>query len=111
MLQLGNCYLNGSLKNRLPNCTNIRFDGVGGNALLAAISKNIAVSSGSACSAASPEPSPVLKAMGLDDEQAYSSVRFGLSRFTQTEEISYTLDQVQKAVVHLRETNLVAATK
>jgi cysteine desulfurase len=90
--------VNGKRENRLYNVSNLSFKYPGGESIMPAIQKNIAVSSGSACSSASPEPSHVLKAMGLEDEQAHSSLRFSLGRFTTDEEIDYTIDEVKEVI-------------
>jgi cysteine desulfurase len=90
--------VNGNRENRLYNVSNLSFKYPGGESIMPAIQKNIAVSSGSACSSASPEPSHVLKAMGLEDEQAHSSLRFSLGRFTTDEEIDYTIDEVKEVI-------------
>lgn len=95
LIQPGKITVNGSTIHRLPNVTNLAFAGIPGNKLLTEINRTIAVSSGSACTSANPEPSHVLKAMNLDDELAKSSIRFGLGRFTTREEIEYTIDAVQ----------------
>ena len=95
-------YVNGSRQHRLPHVSNISFAFVEGEGLMMGI-KNIAVSSGSACTSASLEPSYVLKALGVNDELAHSSIRFGLGRFTTEEEIDYTIPYVQQAVAKLRE--------
>ncbi len=95
-------YVNGSVIHRLPHVTNMSFKYVEGEGLIMGV-KNIAVSSGSACTSASLEPSYVLKSLGLDDELAHSSLRFGLSRFTTEEEIDYTIEHVKEAVNKLRE--------
>ncbi|MBS1911535.1 MAG: IscS subfamily cysteine desulfurase [Bacteroidetes bacterium] len=87
---------------RLPGNLNVSFAFVEGEAMMMGI-KNIAVSSGSACTSASLEPSYVLKALGVGEDLAHTSIRFGLGRFTTQEEIDYTLDDVTKAVVKLRE--------
>jgi cysteine desulfurase len=102
LLQIEETYLNGHPTQRLPHTTNISFKHIEGEGLMMGI-KNIAVSSGSACTSASLEPSYVLKALGLSDELAHSSIRFGLGRFTQPEEIEYTIEYVTKAVAQLRE--------
>lgn len=102
LLKLEESYLNGSKEHRLPHTTNISFKYVEGEGLMMAI-KDIAVSSGSACTSASLEPSYVLKSLGLDDELAHSSLRFGLSRFTTDEEIDFTINCVTDAVNRLRE--------
>jgi cysteine desulfurase len=102
LLQLEEAYVNGSIENRLPHTTNISFKYVEGEGLMMGI-KDIAVSSGSACTSASLEPSYVLKNLGLDDELAHSSIRFGLGRFTTEEEIDFTIDCVTTAVNKLRD--------
>jgi cysteine desulfurase len=95
-------YINGSVEHRLPHVSNMSFKYVEGEGLIMGV-KDIAVSSGSACTSASLEPSYVLKALGLDDELAHSSLRFGLSRFTTEEEIDFAINHVQTAVEKLRE--------
>ena len=105
LLQIEETYVNGNGEHRLPHVTNISFKYVDSEGLLLGINKNIAVSSGSACTSASLEPSYVLKALGLGDDLAYSSLRFGLGRFTTEEEIDYTIEQVKNTVVKLRKMN------
>jgi cysteine desulfurase len=95
-------YLNGHAEQRLPGNVNISFNYVEGESLLMGL-KDIALSSGSACTSASLEPSYVLKALGVGDELAHSSLRFGLGRFTIEEEIDYVIDRVIKEVDRLRE--------
>lgn len=107
LLQLDETYINGSKEHRLPHVSNLSFKYVEGEGLLMAINKEIAVSSGSACTSASLEPSYVLKALGLEDGLAHSSLRFALGRFTTEEEIDYAIAQVSKAVVRLREMNFL----
>jgi cysteine desulfurase len=102
LLALGDVEVNGSREHRLPQVTNLSFRDVNDEALIAAINKEIAVSSGSACSSASMEPSYVLKALGLSDEMAQSSIRFGLGKWTTEEEIVYTTGKVSAAVKELR---------
>jgi len=99
--QLRDVELNGHPKFRLPSTVNLSFAYVEGEALMMGM-KDIAVSSGSACTSASLEPSYVLKALGVGDELAHSSLRFGVGRFNTDEEIDYTIDQTVKAVEHLR---------
>ncbi len=101
LTQLGGIAVNGNMLHRLPNVTNLSFAGIPGNRLLTEINRTIAVSSGSACTSANPEPSHVLKAMGLEDDLAGSSIRFGLGRFTTAEEIEYTIDTVKQIVQDL----------
>jgi cysteine desulfurase len=107
LLKLGDVYINGSKEYRLPNVTNLSFKDVEGQALMMNINKEIAISSGSACTSASLEPSYVLKALGLNDELAHSSIRFSLGRFTNEEEIDFTIQQVSNAVKQLREISSV----
>jgi cysteine desulfurase len=83
--------------------TNLSFKHVEGEGLMMGLNKQVALSSGSACTSASLEPSYVLKALGLSDEQAYSSLRFGLGRFTTEEEIDFTVEQVSAVVKDLRD--------
>ncbi len=96
-------YVNGDTEHRLPHVTNISFKYVEGEGLMMGINKNIALSSGSACTSASLEPSYVLKALGLGDDLAHSSLRFGLGRNSTEEEIDYTIELVTKTVNKLRE--------
>jgi cysteine desulfurase len=100
--QLVDVYLNGHPTERLPGNLNLSFAYVEGEGLMMGI-KDIAVSSGSACTSASLEPSYVLKALGVGDELAHSSIRFGLGRFTTEEEVDFTIDAVVKEVSRLRE--------
>ena len=102
LLVIEESYINGNTQHRLPHVSNMSFKYVEGAGLIMGV-KNIAVSSGSACTSASLEPSYVLKALGLDDELAHSSLRFGLSRFTTDEEIDYAINHVKEAVNKLRE--------
>lgn len=103
LLKVEESYLNGHKTNRLPHVANISFKHVEGEGLLMGVNKNIALSSGSACTSASLEPSYVLKALGLGDDLAHSSLRFGLSRFTTMEEIEFTIQSVTETVNKLRE--------
>jgi cysteine desulfurase len=103
LMKLEEAYINGSTEHRLPHVTNISFKHVEGEGLLMGFNKNIALSSGSACTSASLEPSYVLKALGLGDDLAHSSLRFGLSRFTKDEEIDYTIKAISETVLKLRE--------
>ncbi|HTN09055.1 IscS subfamily cysteine desulfurase [Agriterribacter sp.] len=101
LTQMKNVTINGSVMHRLPNVTNLAFAGIPGNKLLTEINRTIAVSSGSACTSANPEPSHVLKAMQLNDELAKNSIRFGLGRFTTAEETEYAIDLVKKVAQNL----------
>lgn len=95
-------YVNGNTEYRLPHVANISFKYVEGEGLMMAM-KDMAVSSGSACTSASLEPSYVLKSLGLSDDLAHSSIRFGLGRFTTEEEVDFAIEQTKKAVNHLRD--------
>ena len=103
LMKLEEAYVNGSREHRLPHVTNISFKHVEGEGLLMGFNKNIALSSGSACTSASLEPSYVLKALGLGDDLAHSSLRFGLGRFTTDEQIDYTINAISETVLRLRE--------
>jgi cysteine desulfurase len=102
LLRLDGARVNGSRVYRLSATTNMSFAGIDGEALLAALAKDVALSSGSACTSASPEPSYVLKALGVEDELAYASLRIGLGRFTTNEEIDYAIARVSEAVNRLQ---------
>ena len=103
LMKLEEAYINGSTAHRLPHVTNISFKHVEGEGLLMGFNKNIALSSGSACTSASLEPSYVLKALGLGDDLAHSSLRFGLGRFTTDEQIDYTIKAISETVLKLRD--------
>jgi cysteine desulfurase len=102
-LQLEAVNVNGSTVDRLPHVSNLSFKNTESEGLMMSFSKDIAVSSGSACTSASIEPSYVLKAMGLSDDLAYAALRFALGRFTTEQEIDYAITQVSEAVTRLRE--------
>jgi cysteine desulfurase len=103
LMKVDESYLNGDKEHKLPHVTNISFKYVEGEGLMMGFNKNIALSSGSACTSASLEPSYVLKALGLGDDLAHSSLRFGLGRFTTEEQIDYTVKAVTETVNKLRE--------
>lgn len=100
--QIKDVFLNGCETRRAPNILNVSFADVDGEALIMTL-KDLAVSSGSACTSASLEPSYVLKALGLNDELAHSSIRFSLGRFTTEEEIDYSISLIGKSISRLRE--------
>jgi cysteine desulfurase len=102
MSRLDGVAVNGSLDHRLPNNLNLSFSGVEGDALLMGIN-DVAVSSGSACTSAMIEPSYVLRALGVSENLAHSSIRFGLGRFNTEEEVDYVADRVVETVKRLRE--------
>ena len=100
--QIEEVYLNGDIEKRVPHNLNASFNFVEGESLIMAI-KDIAVSSGSACTSASLEPSYVLRALGRSDELAHSSIRFTIGRFTTAADVDYTIDLLQRKVGKLRE--------
>jgi len=102
MSRLDETYINGSLEHRLPHNINISFAYVEGESLLMGIN-DVAVSSGSACTSATLEPSYVLKALGVGEDLAHTSIRFGIGRFNTQEEVDYVADRVVETVTRLRE--------
>lgn len=100
--QLEEVYVNGNLANSVPNILNLSFNYVEGESLMMSL-KDLAVSSGSACTSASLEPSYVLRALGRNDELAHSSIRFGFGRFTTEQEVDYAAQKICEAVSKLRE--------
>jgi cysteine desulfurase len=100
--RLDELYINGSMEHRLPNNLNVSFAFVEGESLLMGIN-DIAVSSGSACTSATLEPSYVLKALGVGEDLAHTSIRFGLGRFNTQEDVDYVTDRVSEVVIRLRE--------
>lgn len=102
--RLTGLHLNGPADERLPGNLNLSFEHIRGDALMMAL-KNIAVSSGSACTSASVEPSYVLRALGVSEDLAHASIRFGVGRFNTEEEIDYVIDEVVKQVERLRSLN------
>lgn len=103
MANLEEVYLNGSKEHRMPNVTNLSFKHVEGEGLMMTFNQEIAVSSGSACTSASLEPSYVLVALGLGDDLAHSSIRFSLGRFTTEEEVDFAIEALTKGVSHMRD--------
>jgi cysteine desulfurase len=101
MDRLSEVYLNGHPTECLPGTLNLSFAHVKGDALMMGL-RDVAISSGSACTSASVEPSYVLKALGVEDDLAHSSIRFGLGRFNTEEEVDYVIDEVVRVVHHLR---------
>jgi cysteine desulfurase len=102
LLDMQEIYVNGDMHRRVPHNLNVSFNFVEGESLIMAI-KEVAVSSGSACTSASLEPSYVLRALGRSDELAHSSIRFTVGRFTTRDEIDYAIDLLQRKVARLRE--------
>ncbi|KAA3638815.1 MAG: IscS subfamily cysteine desulfurase [Bacteroidetes bacterium] len=96
-------YINGNTEHRMPHVTNLSFKHVEGEGLMMTFNQEIGVSSGSACTSASLEPSYVLMALGLGDDLAHSSIRFSLGRFTTEEEVDIAIDQLKKGVTHMRD--------
>jgi cysteine desulfurase len=95
-------YINGNQEHSVPHIFNVSFNFVEGESLIMAL-KDLAVSSGSACTSASLEPSYVLRALGRSDELAHSSIRFSFGRFTTEQEVDYAISQIQHAIVKLRD--------
>jgi cysteine desulfurase len=106
LLEVPGARVNGSRQHRLPQVTNISFPYIDGEALLAGLGKDVALSSGSACTSASMEPSYVLKALGLEDDLAHSSLRLGLGRFSTVEEVDYAIRRIRETVEALRERSI-----
>jgi cysteine desulfurase len=102
ILQLEHVHLNGSKTSRYMGCINISFACIEGESMIGAI-KNLAVSSGSACTSSSLEGSYVLRALGVDEELAHTSIRFGIGRFTKQSEVEIAIKSVKDAVKKLRE--------
>ncbi|MFT4152923.1 cysteine desulfurase family protein [Parafilimonas sp.] len=102
LLPLDNVFVNGSIQHRLPHVTNLYFEGVSASRLLTGFSKSIAASSGSACTSALVEPSYVLKALGMGNERANNSLRFGLGRFTDDKQIDYAIKIMTETIKKLR---------
>ncbi|MEY3050739.1 MAG: hypothetical protein RLY31_524 [Bacteroidota bacterium] len=103
LMQLEEVYVNGDPDSRMPHVTNLSFKHVEGEGLMMTFNQEIALSSGSACTSASLEPSYVLVALGLGDDLAHSSLRFSLGRFTTEEDVAYAIQAVSNGVNHMRE--------
>ncbi len=101
-MQMEEVVVNGDIEHRMPHVTNISFKHVEGEGLMMTFNQEIALSSGSACTSASLEPSYVLKALGLGDDLAHSSLRLSLGRFTTEEEVDYAIDKIRNGVEHMR---------
>jgi cysteine desulfurase len=97
--------MNGSLDKRLPQNLNVWFERVPGESLLASLANDVAISSGAACATASAEPSHVLKALGLRDDEARASLRFGFHRFNTDQEVNLVVSMVCASVERLRSTS------
>jgi cysteine desulfurase len=100
--QIEQVYINGDMSQRVPHNLNISFNYVEGESMIMAL-KQLAVSSGSACTSASLEPSYVLRALGRNDELAHSSIRFTLGRYTTESEIDFAIELIQRKIAGLRE--------
>ncbi len=107
LTRLEGAMVNGNRQFRLPTVSNISFNKVNGKQLLGSLFKEVAVSSGSACSSASPEPSHVLKAMGLDDAAAYHAIRFSLGKYNKDEEIDFVIEKVKNTLEGIKETEKI----
>jgi cysteine desulfurase len=102
LMTMEEVHINGDMDQRVPHNLNLSFNFVEGESLIMAI-KDVAVSSGSACTSASLEPSYVLRALGRSDELAHSSIRFSVGRFTTVEEVDFVIDLLQRKIGKLRE--------
>ena len=98
MLEIEGTRVNGSIQHRLPHVTNLSFSDADSESMIAALNRTVALSTGSACTSASLEPSYVLKAMGKSDEEAYNSLRFSIGRYTTEEEIDYVINEVKRSI-------------
>ena len=103
LMEMEETYINGSVAHRMPHVTNISFKHVEGEGLMMTFNQQVGVSSGSACTSASLEPSYVLVALGLGDDLAHSSIRFSLGRFTTDEDVDRAIELVKKGVNHMRD--------
>lgn len=103
MFELEEIYVNGNVDHRMPHVANISFKHVEGEGLMMTFNQEIALSSGSACTSASLEPSYVLVALGLGDDLAHSSLRFSLGRFTSEDDVNYAIEAIKKGVNHMRD--------
>ncbi len=103
--QIGSVYINGSLKQRIPGNLNVSFGGIEGETFLSELCEKLAVSSGSACSSATAEPSYVLKALKAGEDRIHTSVRFGIGRFNTEEEIAYAVSYVTEVVQKMRKSS------
>lgn len=105
LLQIEETYINGSIETRLPNVTNIAFKYIESEGLISTFNQKVALSTGSACTSASLDPSHVLMALGMSEDMAYSSIRFSLGRFTTEEDIDQTIEFVNQGVEKMRSRN------
>lgn len=105
LLMIEGLKINGNTESRLPNTTNLYFEGIDSDALMMGL-EDIMISNGSACTSTSTEPSHVLKAMGLDDDEAYCCLRFGFSRFNTIEEVEIVVEKIKEVTAQLRQMNI-----
>jgi cysteine desulfurase len=108
LLHLDATYVNGSRIHRLPHVANISFNFVNGDGLMMGLNKDVALSSGAACTSASMEPSYVLKALGVADDLAHSSLRFSIGRYTTEEQIEFVIEKVTSTVQELRKNLIIS---
>jgi cysteine desulfurase len=107
LLKMPSAFVNGSMENRLPHVSNLRFEGINASSLMTSLSRELAVASGSACTSADPEPSHVLQAMGFSTDQAKASLRFSLGRQNTIEEIAQTVEMVKKKLADVRSDSML----